>query len=179
MRQNAECYFSVLAFAESLNIEADSDYSLFGTYDGTGSNLSCKLSADEISRLDKPKEQDPSIESVSIRNSSDSICPVCKSSLCISCTGEVYPCEGWQSLKLGHIDNEHTLRDIWTNNPEVLHLRNLAYKNFSKCDSCQDKEFCSPCLVMNANENSGGNYYKINPFVCDVVRIRAQARGRK
>ena len=47
MKQNKSDYKGVLEFAKSLNIGADYDYSLYGSYDLTSSNLSCRLSAEE------------------------------------------------------------------------------------------------------------------------------------
>ena len=55
MKQNKSDYKGVLEFAKSLNIEADYDYSLYGSYDLTSSNLSCRLSAEEIENIEKTK----------------------------------------------------------------------------------------------------------------------------
>lgn len=104
-----------MEFAKSLNIEADYDYSLYGSYDLTSSNLSCRLSAEEIENIEKTKVLNNSeLESIKIKqtDSSTPICPVCKSSLCVSNNGDVYPCEGWQNLKLGNIEKQ-SLKEIW------------------------------------------------------------------
>ena len=54
MKQNRHCYHEVLDFALSLNIEASSDYSLFGCYDKSGGNLECRISTcDVLEILDK------------------------------------------------------------------------------------------------------------------------------
>lgn len=177
MKQNMNNYKSVLEFANSMNIEADSDYSLFGSYDLSCSNLQCRLSADEIEEIENTKIlKESELEYIrSKRTSSDPICPVCKSSLCISNIGDVYPCEGWQSLILGNIEKQ-SLKEIWENNPLVLKLRGLTYKDFPKCNSCTCKQFCSICLIMNANEDSNGNYRNVNTFMCDVAKIKAHKK---
>ena len=178
MKQNRDCYKDVLDFAESLNIEADSDYSLFGCYDGSLNNLHCRLSMAEIEEIIKEefndnakREKFTEVINRKQANENDSICPVCKTSLCISNTGNVYPCEGWQSLSLGNL-NETSLKDIWENAHLTRELRSLAYKDFPKCNSCVAKKFCNTCLIMNANEDADGNYHNINPFMCDIAKAK-------
>lgn len=178
MKQNINSYKSVLEFANSMNIEADSDYSLFGSYDLSCSNLECRLSAEEIEKIENTKNlKETEIEYIRSKrtSSSDSICPVCKSSLCVSNIGDVYPCEGWQSLILGNIEKQ-SLKEIWENNPLVLRLRGLTYKDFPKCNSCKCKQYCSMCLIMNANEDLNGNYKNINTFMCDIAKIKSQRK---
>lgn len=48
---------------------------------------------------------------------------------------------------------KQSLKEIWDENPIVLGLRNLQYKDFPKCNSCLHKQFCSICLIMNVNED--------------------------
>ena len=68
MKQNKSDYKGVLEFAKSLNIEADYDYSLYGSYDLTSSNLSCRLSAEEIENIEKTKVLNNSeLESINVR----------------------------------------------------------------------------------------------------------------
>lgn len=178
MKQNKMYYKKVLQFAKSLNIEADSDYSLFGCYDFTKSNLSCRLSISEMTDIIKddlcnPQNRKQLEDSISSKQTeqNDAICPVCKSSLCISNTGIVYPCEGWQSLSLGSL-SKSTLKELWENEPLTNQLRNLRYSDFSKCKECQDKTFCNTCLIMNANEDEEGNYNRVNPFMCTVAKMK-------
>lgn len=178
MKQNLNYYKDVLSFAKSLNIEADSDYSLYGCYDYSKSNLACRLAAceiehvvnDEISEPTKLEELKETIQSKKV-DFSDHICPVCKSFLCISNIGEVYPCEGWQSLKIGNL-KEQSLKEIWEDSVVVNRLRNLAYKDFPKCNACLDKRYCNFCLIMNVNEDVRGNYMHINSFQCESARIK-------
>ena len=174
MKQNLYYYKDVLKFARSMNIEADSDYSLFGCYDHSKSNLACRLSIDEIEKIihdDVGSDTKRKNSEKQRKDSKTPICPVCKTSLCISNSGNIYPCEGWQSLSLGNIKNQ-SLRKIWEESPMVQYLRELTYGHFLKCNSCQDKKYCTPCLIMNANEDSSGNLSNINPFICEIARIK-------
>ena len=95
--------------------------------------------------------------------------------MCISNTGKVYPSEGWQELILGDLTS-NSLSEIWNCSTKVINLRNLKYKDFSKCISCNIKEYCNPCLIMNANENPDGDFMKVNNYLCEVAELRKEAR---
>lgn len=184
MKQNRDCYKDVLNYAKAKNIEADADYSLYGCYDKSLSNLACRLSTNDIESLvieELNNETNRYKLEESVKNKKtgdhDMICPVCKSSLCISNGGRIYPCEGWQSLTLGKL-SETSLADIWENSQEIVQLRNLKYLDFPKCRSCEAKKFCSICLIMNANEDCNGNYHKPNTFLCDVANIKKREYNR-
>lgn len=180
MKQNKNVYGAVLQFARSMNIEADADYSLFGSYDNSCDNLSCRLSVNEIRNIIDTDVFTGHNFKFTRKNTNeyDYICPVCKHSFCISNVGDVYPCEGWQSLKLGNV-KEQTLKEIWENGYMTSKLRNLTYKDFPQCNSCKYKSFCSVCLIMNANESSIGDYKKTNTFMCEIARIKAEVWKRK
>ena len=177
MKQNRHCYHEVLDFAQSLNIEASSDYSLFGCYDKSEGNLDCRISTcDVLEILDKDcrnenklKEIVQSIDGKRV-NDTDSICSVCKSSLCISNNGDVYPCEGWQQMILGNVIAS-SLKYIWEDAPLTKHLRELKYQDFVECSICQNRKYCTTCLIMNANEKNG-DYMTVNSYMCELAKIK-------
>lgn len=171
MRQNLHCYKDVLEFASSLNIESDADYTLYGCYDFSSTNLGCRLSTEEVKTVINDSQHRTQTGNVTGRSLDDPICSVCKHSLCFSNNGDVYPCEGWQSLVIGNILKK-SLRSLWEEEPLTLHLRSLKYRDFHKCSLCDCIDKCNPCLVMNANEDSLGNYYNVNPFVCEISRLK-------
>lgn len=184
MKQNKDSYHAVLDWAKSLNIEASSDYMLFGSFDGSGRNLQCRLMTPEVesiilneglndSGLKKKKGFANKEEDVF----GSSICPVCISSLCVSHTGDVYPCEGWQSLVFGNI-KQTPLSTIWEESEVVNHLRSLTYMDFPKCQSCEAKDMCSICLIRNVNESSNLDYMDMNPYFCEIARIKKQLAKR-
>lgn len=177
MRQNMNSYQNVIDWAMSLNIEASSDYLLFGSYDHSCDNLKCRLNLSDVVKV-ADKRFANSLYLNNFRqeildrhiNDDDKLCPVFASSLCISNSGDVYPCEGWQSLVIGNIKKE-SLSDMWENNQLVIKLRNLKIKDIPTCKSCENKRYCSICLIKNANENNEGDYTKVNSYFCKVAEI--------
>ena len=173
MKLNKDSYQGVLDWAKSLNIEASSDYMLFGCFDGSGKNLQCRLELSEVEEVIRNEKQNQvqAKEHQYSPESDSSICPVCSSSICVSHLGDVYPCEGWQSLILGNI-MENTIYQIWEESPVVHKLRNLSIRDFPKCQSCADKDFCSICLLRNVNESPNLNFNDVNPYFCEIARIK-------
>ena len=177
MRQNRTSYQSVLKWANELNIEASSDYMLFGCFDGSGKNLDCRLDLHEVEYVVRDEyvmnSRRGNREKKSEHESAGHdyyICPVCLSSICVAHNGDVYPCEGWQSYKLGNINNS-SLSQIW-DGPLVNELRALSYDDFPKCRICPDKEFCSICLLRNANESRDGNFKELSPYFCSIAHMK-------
>ena len=174
MKQNKETYQDVLNWAREMNIEADSDYLLFGCFDGSGNNLKCRLELSElepfvVKELDSGGSKEKGSHDVGLQDYT--ICPVCISSVCISHTGKVYPCEGWQSHSLGNI-KDTPLKQIWEESAGIKELRSLSYDEFPKCRVCKDKAFCSICLIRNANESKTGDYKQVNPYYCEIARMK-------
>ena len=174
MKQNKETYQDVLNWAKEMNIEADSDYMLFGCFDGSGNNLRCRLDLSElkpfvVKELDSGGGKEKGSHDVGRQDYT--ICPVCISSVCISHTGNVYPCEGWQSYSLGNI-KDAPLKQIWEESAGIKELRSLSYDDFPKCRVCKDKAFCSICLIRNANESKFGDFKQVNPYYCEIARMK-------
>ena len=175
IKQNKDTYQDVLDWAKSLNIEASSDYMLFGCFDGSRRNLHCRLDLSEIkSIIQKEKQNKGYLYSIKHSPESESsICPVCYSAMCISPTGQIYPCEGWQSLISGDV-NESTIAKVWEESVEIQKLRKLTINDIPKCRSCEDKDFCSICLIRNVNESEHLDYKDVNPYFCSIANIKKQ-----
>ena len=179
MKQNKNCYEDVINWAKKHKIHASDDYGIIARYNHTTQNLSCRLSINEIKEIidDKVVNDSKYIEQVEAeaekkRNMTltDSICSVCQSSICIADNGNVYPCAGWQDYIVGNA-KVTSINDIWDNSIKVQYLRNLQKKDFPKCIQCPDKEFCTMCMVRNANENPQGDPLVVNEFFCDITRL--------
>lgn len=175
IKQNKDTYQDVIDWAASLNIEASSDYMVFGCFDSSKKNLQCRLDIPEVEQIIRKEAfLQNGKRSRSMTDGSEmtsSICPVCTNSLCVSNSGVVYPCEGWQSYALGNV-KDTSLSRIWEESPDIQSLRNLTYNDFPKCVLCDDKAFCSICLIRNANEDSDHDFKKVNPYFCAIARMK-------
>ena len=179
MKQNKNCYDEVIKWAEKHKIHVGDDYGIIARYNHTTQNLSCRLSINEIEKIidDKVANDSKHIVKIEIEaekknnmTSNDFVCSVCNSSICITDNGNVYPCAGWQDYIVGNI-KETSLNDIWENSDKVNYLRGLRKKDFPKCIQCTDKEFCTMCMVRNANENPHGDPLVVNEFFCDIAKL--------
>ncbi|MGD9492356.1 MAG: radical SAM/SPASM domain-containing protein [Bacteroidales bacterium] len=185
LKQNRNNYSEVIQWAKSLKIQVGDDYGIIARYDHTKQNLSCRLTIHEVKEVIKDKIANNSefinqivlaAEKKKNISPSDFVCSVCNSSICISESGDVYPCAGWQDYVVGNI-KDNSLKDIWENSKKVQYLRNLRNQDFPKCIECLDKDYCSMCLVRNANEDSKGDLLVVNEYFCKIANLnRAFAR---
>ncbi len=177
MKQNLYFYNDVVNFATSLNVEVSYDYSLFGCYDSSKVNIGCRISKSDVVEILKKRYSDRNnlMEAVQHTdkdvNAESAICPICKSSLCISNIGDVYPCEGLQRVKLGNI-NVQTLEYIWEKSSQVNYLRNLKYNDFRKCSECGIRAYCTSCLIMNANDSMASDFMEVSPYLCELAQAK-------
>ena len=47
----------------------------------------------------------------------------------------------------------------------------VTYKDFLECSICQNRKYCTTCLIMNANENKG-DYMIVNPYMCELANVK-------
>jgi radical SAM protein with 4Fe4S-binding SPASM domain len=154
---------------------------MMARYDHTADNLDNRLSLLETEKVindiinnDKDYQKEITGEDFEKQDtrdrSSDVVCGVCFSSICMVANGNVYPCAGWQDHIVGNV-KDTPLKEIWDNSPKVQYLRSLRKRDFPKCTNCEDRGFCARCMVRNANENPEGNPLKINEHFCKVASL--------
>jgi radical SAM protein with 4Fe4S-binding SPASM domain len=179
IKQNKSCYNEVVNWARKHGVYAGDDYIIIARYNHTTQNLNCRLSISEIEEVinDKSKIDSKYLENIKIEaeknkefSPNDYVCSVCESTICISDNGNVYPCAGWQDFVVGNIKDK-TLNEIWNYSEKVKYLRNLRKKDFPKCIKCTVREYCTMCMVRNANEDSKGNPLAVNEYFCDIARL--------
>ena len=98
------------------------------------------------------------------------MCDILSASLCIDSDGTIYPCPGWNGLKLGNI-NSMTLSEAW-NSDDANKLRKIGIKDYTKCQKCDMHNFCDMCAVYNYNEN--GDLFDICPSFCEMAEMLKQ-----
>ena len=182
LKQNKNCYVDVIKWAKKHKIHVGDDYVVIARYNHTTQNLSCRLSISEIKEVINHKVTNDAkyLEQIEMAaekkkniTSDDFVCSVCHSSICIADNGNVYPCAGWQDYNVGNV-KETSLNDIWDNSEKVQYLRGLRNKDFPKCTQCVYKEFCTMCMVRNANENPKGDPLSVNEFFCDIAKLNRE-----
>lgn len=182
MKQNMNCYEEVIEWGRQHNVNVNSDYVIIARYDHGTQNLNCRLSKDNIREIiNQEADNNPNYLELLEKEykkkkeamPDDYVCSVCHSSICISENGKVYPCAGWQGYVVGDI-KEKKLEDIWNESKEIKYLRELRRRDFIQCMECSEKEFCTMCMVRNANENPSGNPLEVNKFFCDIAKINKE-----
>ena len=182
MKQNKDCYDEVIKWAGELKLHVGADSVIIAKYNHTTQNLNCRLSINDIKKviIKKVATDSKYLEQLRLEaekkkyiTPDDFVCSVCHSSICISDNGNVYPCAGWQDYIVGNV-KEASLKQIWDNSQKVQYLRNLRNKDFPKCTQCADKEYCTMCMVRNANENPQGDPLVVNEFFCNIAKLNRQ-----
>ena len=179
MKQNINCYNDVIDWGKAHNINVGSDYVIIARYNHTTQNLSNRLSINDVKEIISHKiVNDPrylelmekEAEKKNNMNPDDFVCSVCHSSICLADNGNVYPCAGWQDYVVGNI-NETSLEDIWNNSIKVHYLRSLRRRDFPKCIQCPENEYCTMCMVRNANEHPLGDPLAVNEYFCNIAKL--------
>lgn len=186
MKNNKACYQDVVNWAKHLKVKAGTDYVVLARYNHSTDNLSCRLSLDEVKnvitdQIHRDEKYLTQIENEAIKrkdaSEEDNVCSVCHSSVCINERGNVYPCAGWQDYVVGNV-NSMPLEDIWHNSEKIKYLRGLLKRDFPKCARCSDKEFCTMCLVRNANENPHGDPLVTNDYYCAIAKLHTEIASK-
>ncbi len=182
MKANYQGYADVLQYAQSLRCKAQTDYIMMAQSDLDTSNLANRLSLEETEKLlkdimkwDKDYREDtlkqpPLVDNLNFDQERYAKQPLCGAGIndcCITESGDVYPCAGWQALVCGNV-YQQSLKEIWENSPQMKQVRAVSQGDFPKCIKCDARNFCAMCLVRNYNE-SGGDMFKINKHFCDVA----------
>lgn len=182
LKENKNCYIDVVNWAKEHKILVGNDYVILAKYNHETDNLSHRLSIDDVKDVigniiendtEYVIQMEAEAEKKKNISENDFVCSVCHSSICIADNGSVYPCAGWKDYVVGNIKNT-SLKEIWDNSEKVNYLRNLRKKDFSKCLDCSDKEFCTMCMVRNANEDPEGNPLIVNDFFCNIAKLNKE-----
>lgn len=182
MQQNKNSYQDVISWASEYQIPVGDDYVIIAKHDHSTDNLVCRMTLPEVkdvirkrSIFNKKFFSNMEYQVINKRkeSSQDFICSVCSSSVCISETGNVYPCAGWQSQVIGNV-KDTLLSDIWNYSEEIKYLRELRKSDFPKCVQCSDKDYCTMCMVRNANENPNGDPLVVNEYFCEIAKFNKE-----
>jgi radical SAM protein with 4Fe4S-binding SPASM domain len=177
MKLNKESYKDVSLWAKSKKMRALCDFIMMARTDFSTLNLDNRLNLEETEGLIKDiinVEQDyqellklePKSKDID-KYANQPVCGVVVDNACITASGNLYPCAGFQGYVLGNLQ-EQKLKDIWENSEKIQFIRNIKNSSFPKCLECNARDYCAMCLVRNFNE-SNGDMLKINKHFCDVA----------
>lgn len=165
-------------YAKELGVDIYFDFMMMAECNGCSENLDARLSAEQTREMLKFHiDVNPMfVEAISASRSLEealskkyarrrTMCSILSASLCIDSDGTVYPCPGWNDLKLGNMESD-TLSGIWQSEA-ADNLRGVSMDGFAKCRGCDLHNFCDMCAVYNYNEN--GDLYNICPRFCEMA----------
>lgn len=177
MKQNKDTYHEVIKWGREHNVATVTDYVIFASYDHKNKNLANRLTLPEISEAFDKQASPAYVQSLReaaaekcLQCGQDPICSIWRYYLCVSATGTVFPCVGWQDRVVGDL-NTTSLREVWKTAKDALYLKHIKRADFPKCVNCKDRGFCTVCMMANANENSDGDIFRINDFKCRVAAL--------
>lgn len=177
IKQNKDSYVDVLHWGWRHNIAVATEPMIFAAYDHSGCNLENRLSIEEVDDVLTLQMKEGYAESIlktakdkEKLTGNDPICSVCRYSFCVTASGKVFPCAGWQNNVIGDL-NYQTVQEIWEKSEKIKELRQIKRSRFLQCVDCKDRGYCTVCMMWNSNENSDGNPFRINEYRCKVAAI--------
>ena len=189
LRINYKDYPAVLKFADSLKMDAQTDFIIMGKQDCDTSNLCNRLTLDETrvlledvilkaipmnSEYFSPGKKEHMLSPEEWRKRK--VCGACVNSLCLSANGDYYPCPGFAGVVLGNCHAD-TLHEVWLNSAATKRIRSITGGDFKKCAECKDRDYCSVCMCRNYNET--GDMFKPAEHFCKVAAINHEVVDEK
>lgn len=177
MKENQESFIDVVKWAKENDITVATEYVIFASYDHTNCNLSHRLTLGEIEKAFDMQTSEGYIENLyqlasekNEQKSDDSVCSVCRYYLCVAADGTVFPCIGWQTNIIGDL-NKQSIKEVWENTEAIQRLRDIKWSNFKKCLECNNRGYCTVCMMSNSNENADGDPFRIDDYHCKVAAM--------
>ena len=189
MKQNYRDYTDVIKFAESLKMDAQTDFIMIAQSNGDCSNLDCRLDIPQTRELLRDvilKSVPMNSEYFSPDKKNDMLSPeewaerpVCGAgidSMCLAPNGEYYPCTGFSGMVLGNCYHDR-LEEVWLRSPNILKIRAVRGRDFPKCKACKDRDYCSICMCRNFNET--GDMFKLADHFCQIAAVNHEVVDEK
>ena len=168
MKQNVKGFNKVVALGDRLGIRVSLDASIMsrGDHDSTNQNF-CLTDAQLQEFLKKTDEAICSVECDDIIDVESSVCGIGTSKICLAASGEYYPCNGCFGYQLG--DCGASLEKVWNDEP-IRRLRAIRWKDMKTCTICPNRCYCNVCPARNFNATK--NFYKPDPAICRIAKVR-------
>lgn len=181
MKENKDSIVGLIQFCKNNGLPINIDLCIQAQYDGNSSNLSHRLSLEEMeSTLISIKNFDRNLCNDYLRRHCFDKClstlefinqPICSAghnNLYICADGTVAACPTLQGYSLGNI-NDNTISEIWKENKLLLELRNATQTKFPNCLTCDFIDYCGRCFAVNFTEQK--DLWQIPPYKCSIAKI--------
>lgn len=171
---NKNCFPEVFQWAKQQKCQARTDYTIIAQTNLNTTNLQHRIDLSAVEQTIQEcicaDSEYPMLrkEKNSKRRPNDPVCQAGTVSICLSASGDYYPCAGWQGYPVGSIKEK--LSVVWERSSALTKLRNVKNSSFPDCILCQAQNYCSMCLVRNFNENDG-NMFKKSVHTCKVAFV--------
>lgn len=189
MRINYRHYPEVMKFAAAMRMKVSTDFIMMGKQDCDTSNLCNRLTLEETRTL----LEDVILKSVPMESEyfnpgkkeqmlspeewkRQKICGACVNAICLSASGDYYPCAGFAGVQLGNCYKD-SLRYVWLESGATQRVRSISGSDFEQCAKCKDRDYCSICLCRNFNES--GDMFKPAEHFCKVAAINHDVVEKK
>lgn len=180
MAQNKDSFVDVINWAEKHNIVVIPDHLIMAQSDRNTDVLRNRVCKDDLYKIIDTIVNGTSVfgssgnlldESNEVETDDETVCGVGITMMCMTPSGDVYPCVGWKKYLCGNL-NTQSLSDIWNNSPQIQYLRKLRFNDFEQCKGCKDKSYCTMCISRNSNEDPNGDIFNIPQITCDAAHIQ-------
>jgi len=177
MKQNKDSFLDVMRWGREHHIAVAVEPVIFAAYDRSGNNLVNRLTLEEVGEaVDKQLPEGYADVLYEVAKEKEAltgenpICSICRYNFCVSAEGNVFPCVGWQTNIIGNL-NRQTIREIWETSEKIQELRQIKRGQFPKCVTCEDRGYCTVCMMCNSNENLDGDAFRVNDFHCKAAAM--------
>ncbi len=173
LREAADEYRRVAAFAESVGARWRFDTHVFGRTDRDLSPLAHALDTE----LQRRVAADPLL-AIAIPpghggppGPHEAICATGRRVVSIDPRGFVYPCSG-RFPPAGDLRRQ-SFREVWESSPLLLRLRNLEAADMDTCRDCDLWSWCSRCPLDAVDEDGG--FFAVPRRTCTETHLRRRA----
>ena len=177
VKQTKNSFADVVKWGKAHNIYTVENPVIFAKWDHTNENLDSRLTLAEIEEVITEQLSDEYVNYLHseardklAKTGEMPICEVCREYFCVAPNGTVYPCVGWQNKIVGNV-NKQSLQEVWNTSEEIRYLRRVKREDFPQCVTCDDRGYCTVCMMRNANENSDGDIFKISKIYCSYAEL--------
>ncbi len=174
MKENQNSFVSVVKFAREHNLVAKVGNTIQALENFGKENLSHRVDTTEAARfIRKYFDANPTaafnlIYSSQHPKADDFVCGLGHYALNLNAQGKYTPCAGFNQ-ELGDV-NKDSLYHVFYESKQMDKLRKIRLKDYEKCCTCQDKNYCDLCPGKLFSE-SGGDMFKLSDYFCEVAHI--------